>query len=74
MIYGIHNNSLNDKISGHPIVCLLILKKMELVSDMTLNMVALKNILAYLKRKIPLNALNIKQIYNMHARNYKVVK
>lgn len=34
----LHNHALSDNLVGHPIVCRLILDEMELVSDMTLNM------------------------------------
>lgn len=69
VIFGIHNHALNDKLVRHPIVCCLVPKYMELVSDMTLNMVAPKNILASLKQKRPLNISNIKQMYNVCARD-----
>ena len=55
VIPSIHNNALYDKLVGHPIICRLVLEVRELVSDMTLNMVAPKNILASLKWKRPLN-------------------
>lgn len=74
VISVIHNHALHDRLPGNPIVCHLISQERELVSDMTLNMVAPKNILAYLKQKRPLNVSNIKQIYNVHARNNKAVR
>ncbi|XP_058783307.1 uncharacterized protein LOC131657983 [Vicia villosa] len=74
VIYGIHNHALNDKLAGHPIVCRLVPGGRELVLDMTLNMVASKNILASLKWKIPLNVSNIKQIYNVHTQDNKAVR
>lgn len=67
MVFGIHNHALIDKLVGHPIVCRLILKEMRLVLNMTLNIVAPKNILASLKHKIPLNVSNINQINNVCA-------
>ncbi|XP_050889094.1 uncharacterized protein LOC127094282 [Lathyrus oleraceus] len=45
----------------------MISEERELVLDMTLKMVSLKNILATLKRKKSLNVSNIKKIYNAHA-------
>ncbi|XP_050889208.1 uncharacterized protein LOC127094411 [Lathyrus oleraceus] len=74
VIFGIHNHALTDKLVSHPIVCRLVPEERELVSDMTLNMVVPKNILASLKRKKLLNILNIKQIYNVCTRNNKVVR
>ncbi|CAK8543296.1 unnamed protein product [Lathyrus sativus] len=59
---------------NHPIVCRILPEERELVSDMTLNMVALENILITLKQKKPLNVSNIKQIYNVHARDNNVVR
>lgn len=55
VISGIYNHALHDKLVGHPIVCRLMPEDMELVSDMTLNMVVSKNIVASLKRKKSLN-------------------
>ncbi|XP_050919456.1 uncharacterized protein LOC127136999 [Lathyrus oleraceus] len=49
VISGIHNHALTDKLVGHPIVCRIVLEERKLISDMTLNMVASKNILASLK-------------------------
>lgn len=49
VVSGIHNHVLCQKLVNNPIVCHLIPEKKELVLDMTLNMVALKNILATLK-------------------------
>lgn len=74
VISNIHNHTLTNKLVVHPIVCRLVLEDMELVSDMTLNMVSLKNILMTLKQKRPLNVSNIKQIYNMCAWDNKVVR
>lgn len=74
VISSIHNHALTDKLVGHPVVCRLIPGESELVSDMTLNMMAPKNIHPYFKRKNPLNVSNIKKIYNVRARNNKVVR
>lgn len=60
MVFGIHNHDLCHKLFGHPIVCSLNLEEKELVSNMTLNMVPPKNILAILKQKILQNVSNIK--------------
>lgn len=73
-VSGILNHSLDDKLVGHPIVCHLVPEERKLILDMTLNMVAPKNILAYLKHKRPLDDSNIKQIYNVCARYNKVVR
>ena len=67
MISGIPSHALHDNLFGYTIVCRLVLEERELVLDMTLKMVALKNILATLKRKKSLNVSNIKKIYNAHA-------
>ncbi|XP_050895505.1 uncharacterized protein LOC127102138 [Lathyrus oleraceus] len=53
VVSGMHDYALSDKLAGHPIVCRLIPEENELVSDMTLNTVASKSILANLKRKRP---------------------
>lgn len=74
VIFGIDNHGLTDKLADHPIICWLVPEEKELVSNMTLNMVVLKNIVTSLKRKKPPNVSNIKQIYNMRARNNKVVR
>lgn len=52
VVSGIHNHALSDKLVVHPIVCRLIQEENELILEMTLNMMAQKNILATLKRKI----------------------
>lgn len=56
VIYGnimwfmiLHNHALSHKLVDHPIVCHLILAEKELVSNMTLNTVRSKNVLATLK-------------------------
>ncbi|XP_058782962.1 uncharacterized protein LOC131657599 [Vicia villosa] len=46
----------------------------EIVFDMTLNIVQLKYILVTFKRKRPGNILNIKQVYNTHVLNNKVLR
>lgn len=74
VISGIHNHALTNKLVGHPIVSRLVPEERELVSDMTLHMVAPKKTLAYLKRKILLNVSNIKKIYNMRTRDNKAEK
>lgn len=74
VIYSIHNHSLTDKLVDHFIICLIISEERELVSDMTLNIVASKNILVSLKRKIHINISNIKQIYNVCARDNKELR
>lgn len=63
-----------NKLACHPIACHLVLKLRELVSDMTLNTVAPKNIVTSLKWKIPLSVSNIKQIYNVDAQNNKAAR
>lgn len=73
-ISSIHNHSLINKLVGHPIVCRLVSEERKLVSDMTLNIVAPKNIVVSLKPKRPLNISNIKQIYNVHVRDNKTIR
>ncbi|XP_050915675.1 uncharacterized protein LOC127130752 [Lathyrus oleraceus] len=51
VISGLHNHDMCDKLVGHPIACRLMPEEKEIVSDMTLNMVHPKNILATLKHK-----------------------
>lgn len=46
----IHNHVLDDKLTDHPIVCCLVFEERGLVSNMTLDMVAPKNILKNLFR------------------------
>lgn len=55
VIFGVHNHALTEKLVDHPIICRLVSEEREHVSDMTLNMVAPKNILATLKWKRPPN-------------------
>ena len=74
VISSMNNHFLFEILFGNSIICHLVLEDKELISDMTLNMVAPKNTLASLKWKRPLNVLNIKQIYNVHARDNKVVR
>ncbi|XP_058776942.1 protein FAR1-RELATED SEQUENCE 5-like [Vicia villosa] len=69
-----HNHGLDDKLLGHSIVFCLVPEDKELVSDMTLNMVAPKNILVYLKQKNTLNVSNIKQIYKVRAQDNKAIR
>ncbi|XP_058726144.1 uncharacterized protein LOC131597443 [Vicia villosa] len=74
IIFCIHNHALTDNLAGYPIVCRLALEERELVSDMTLNKVAPKNILVSLKQRRPLNISNIKKIYNVRDRDSKAVR
>ncbi|XP_050908699.1 protein FAR-RED ELONGATED HYPOCOTYL 3-like [Lathyrus oleraceus] len=46
----------------------------EIVMDMTLNMMQSKNILTTLKRKRPENISNMKEVYNIHVNNNKVLR
>lgn len=62
VICDLHNHDMCEKLTGHSIACRLMPEEKEIVSDMTLNMVQPKNILATLKHKIPKNILNIKQV------------
>ncbi|XP_050878583.1 uncharacterized protein LOC127082390 [Lathyrus oleraceus] len=71
MVSSVYNYVLCLKLVDHPIVCCLIPKEKELVSNMTLNMKAPKNIHATLKRKNTSNVSNIKKLYNVHAQNNK---
>ena len=64
VLCGLHNHDLSLKLAGHPIACRLLPDEKTCVSDMTLNLVPPKNILATLKRKRPENTSNIKQVYN----------
>ncbi|XP_050902145.1 uncharacterized protein LOC127111536 [Lathyrus oleraceus] len=72
VVSGIHNHALCHKITDYPIVCRFIQEENKLVSDMTLNMVSPKSILENLKLKRLQNVSNIKQVYNLCARNNKV--
>lgn len=74
MICGLHNHDLCEKLVGHPIACRLMPEENECVSDMTLNLVQPKNILATLNRKRPRNIVNISQVYNIWYRNYKALR
>lgn len=51
MICGLHNHDLYEKLVGHSIACCLMPEEKKCVSDMTLNLVQTKSILATLKRK-----------------------
>lgn len=48
MWFSIHNHALSDKLASHPIVSYLITEERKLLSDMTLNILVSKKILAYL--------------------------
>lgn len=73
-VSGIHSHYFCHKLASHPIVCRLDPEEKEFVSYLTLNMVPPKNILETLKRKMPQNVSNIKQIYNVQAVNNKVTR
>lgn len=61
------------KLAGLRIACHLSPEEKELVSNMELNMVHPKNILATLKWKRPQNISNIKKLHNFHAQNNKAI-
>ncbi|XP_050919284.1 uncharacterized protein LOC127136806 [Lathyrus oleraceus] len=61
--FALHNHDLCKKFVGHPIVYHLMPKEKECVSNMTLNLIQSKIILATLKRKRLKNISNIKQVY-----------
>ncbi|CAK8537733.1 unnamed protein product [Lathyrus sativus] len=71
---GLHNHELCLKLQVHPSVCRLKPEEKTCISDMTLNLVQPKNILATLKRKEPNNILNIMQVYNIRYRTNKVIR
>ncbi|CAK8576397.1 unnamed protein product [Lathyrus sativus] len=74
VICGLHNHELFLKLQGHPSVCRLKSEEKTCISNMTLNLVQPKNILATLKRKKPDNISNIRQMYNIQYRANKAVK
>lgn len=74
VIYGIQNPDMYYNLVGHLIAYGLNPKEDERVSDMTLNMVQPKNILATLKLKRPQNVSYIKQVYNIHTRNNETIR
>lgn len=71
VVSSIHNHALQTELVGNPIICCLKPKKKEIVPNMSLIRVALKNLLAYLKQKRPESVSNIKQVYNVRYRNIK---
>lgn len=71
VICGIHNHDLCHNSVDHPIICRLNSEEKKLVSEMTLNMVQPRNILATLKRKIFESISNIRQVYNIRIKNNK---
>lgn len=60
VVCGIHSHELCFKLVGHPIACFHNPEDKDIASDMTLNMVLPKNILATLKQKIPQNIITNK--------------
>ena len=62
------------KISGHPSVCRLKPEDKTCISEMTINLVPPKNILATLKRKEPENVSNIRQVYNIRYQTNKAIR
>lgn len=74
VIYGLRNHDMCQKFIVHQIVCRLIPKEKECVTDMTLNLVQPKNILATLKCKRPENISNIKQLYNIRYQTNKTIR
>lgn len=74
VICGLHNHDMCDKLFGHPIACLLMPEEKGIVSDMTLNTVQSKNILATLKHKRLGNISNLKQVYNICVLNNKALR
>lgn len=73
MISGLYNHDMCDKLFGHPIAYYLIPEEKKIISNMTLNMVQPKNILAILKRIRPRNISNIKQVINICVLNNKAL-
>ncbi|CAK8567943.1 unnamed protein product [Lathyrus sativus] len=71
---GVHNHDLCLKLVGHPSVCRLKPEEKVCISDMTLNLVQPKNILAILKRKQTDNISNIKQVYIIRYLSNKVIR
>ncbi|CAK8541156.1 unnamed protein product [Lathyrus sativus] len=74
VICSLHNYELCLKLAGYPNVCWLKLEEKEYISDMTLNLVQPKNILATLKRKQTDNISNIKQVYNIRYLTNKTIR
>lgn len=74
MVCGIHNRDLCYKLADHSIVFHFNFEENDLVSNMTLNMVQPRNILATFKQKRHHNASNIKPVYNVHARKHKTIR
>ncbi|XP_058765474.1 uncharacterized protein LOC131638966 [Vicia villosa] len=73
VICGVHNHALDAKLHGYPMACRLSHEEKIVISDLSIDKVAPRNILADLKRKKPDNVSNIKQVYN-ERHNLKVLK
>ncbi|XP_058780723.1 protein FAR1-RELATED SEQUENCE 5-like [Vicia villosa] len=74
VICGLHNHELYSKLQGHPSVCRLKPEENTCISDMILNFVQPKNILATLKWKKPGNVSNISQVYNIWYCTNKAIR
>ncbi|XP_058746304.1 uncharacterized protein LOC131619198 [Vicia villosa] len=74
VICGLHNHELCINLQGYLSVCRLKPEENTCISDMTLNLVQPKNILATLKQKEPDNVSNIRQVYNIQYCNNKVIR
>ncbi|CAK8542875.1 unnamed protein product [Lathyrus sativus] len=74
VIFCLHNHELCLKLQGHPTVCQLKPEEKTCISDMILNLVQSKNILATLKRKEPDNMSNIRQVYNIRYCTNKEIR
>ncbi|XP_050875059.1 uncharacterized protein LOC127078669 [Lathyrus oleraceus] len=71
VICCLHNPDFYEKLTDHPIACRLILEEKDFISDMPLNLIQPKNILASLKHQRPEIVSNINQVYNIRYRTYE---
>lgn len=65
MACSVHNHDVDHKLACHPIVSHSSIEKKKIVTEMTTNMVLLKNILKTLEKKRFGNVANIKNVYNV---------
>ncbi|MCH92949.1 protein FAR1-RELATED SEQUENCE 11-like, partial [Trifolium medium] len=64
VLNGIHNHELDKELDGHLVAGRLKPKEMEVVAEMTRNLVPPRNIMTTLKERDPDNVTDIKQLYN----------
>jgi hypothetical protein len=67
-VNDIHNHEFDKELDGHLVQGRLKLEEMNLVAELTRNLVPHRNIMSTMKERDPYNVTNKKQIYNARHR------